>query len=866
MAIWNALQYGWNVNYWLTIAGVNCVLTEAPVQQALPGDFTVGSAALSIDRSAEVGQAVDRSTGMGQGLPLTFSLLTNAITNGLMRAPVVQTTLTMMLARTETTTMHVADASGFTVGKPVHIGQECILFSGKTSNTLTGLTRGCYGSQASTHFYNTIGATVTDYPGIWRGREARLYAAPIAPDGSTTGATLADESVEVWRGHVDQGPYRDGGDKFTIEAIALDRILANPLPAGSTGKVLPLTQGAIVDPSDFFWFFIEAWDASDVPVGFPYSLDVKVYPYAANSGPTALTTDDQAAAIQGAVAAELTALSATGEFKVVFNDISSTTGAAGMLYEMRLVYKANPGVSRLRLSLLGSGNGSSTPVVSEWGNFAGGYVGALNPPQILVVGGFGFSANLMHFVNSGSNLKESYVLRIELDNPSDAIPYPGIVTVGDEPVLYQSATLIGNMVELGGLSKPATPGAPWLPSDDPNGKTATLQFSKSGSATDLMLRLLQSSGLNLGAGANDLWQFGQGYGLPDSMIDASDIVAKLGPITAGLNLRIGGTALSLQDMFGGLLVLTQLGIVARPSADGSIRLGLVRTDVGGSLAKVTIGDEHLLGLSAEPIAAIRKRDPVTQIAVSTQSFAKNSDQPISSLKYVLQETAGVLEVGGQSLDLTLGVDGPTADVIKAIQGWAVSILRQSHLVQTMEFRVVPWIQIETGDLVAIDVTHPAIWDWNAGREGYTGMARCIGARRDLAGGALILTLLIQGGPMTAGLSPSAPVLAWDSAMTPTWIEVGIEFLPFLQQMLASGASRLVHYQRGLLAETGGGNVLVSAAAPSPTSSNCRLAISSSAAFVGPLSVASSCLTLPVSGTATTFQKSFAHADDGTFWG
>jgi hypothetical protein len=131
-------------------------------------------------------------------------------------------------------TLDVTDTAAFPSSGVVHIKSEAIAYTGKTSGTLTGCTRGYWGSVAQSHFI-ADGASlaypkVTDVPESLEGRRAFFYVYGDGDDPLGSG-TLR------WRGIVSTGARFDRGVwGFTVDPITrlldaeIGQGLNEPLP------------------------------------------------------------------------------------------------------------------------------------------------------------------------------------------------------------------------------------------------------------------------------------------------------------------------------------------------------------------------------------------------------------------------------------------------------------------------------------------------------------------------------------------------------------------------------------------------------------------------------------------------------------
>ena len=72
----------------------------------------------------------------------------------------------------------------------------------------------------------------------------------------------------------------------------------------------------------------------------------------------------------------------------------------------------------------------------------------------------------------------------------------------------------------------------------------------------------------------------------------------------------------------------------------------------------------------------------------------------------------------------------------------------------------PWVNVQAGDKVILDLTHPGIYDWNAGAAGASSVAgRVVGWSRDLVTNEQSLTVLLNGVGKSANLLCPVGVVA-----------------------------------------------------------------------------------------------------------
>ena len=121
-SVYAPVRYGWGVVYWLTVEGVPVVWIEGETVQTLPSGYTQ-DASLVIDKSSEVGQLVDRESGLGAGFPLTFQLLDTATVRTWLRKWDLQAELAEPVAWNDAT-IYVDAVAGWPAAGTFWLGLE----------------------------------------------------------------------------------------------------------------------------------------------------------------------------------------------------------------------------------------------------------------------------------------------------------------------------------------------------------------------------------------------------------------------------------------------------------------------------------------------------------------------------------------------------------------------------------------------------------------------------------------------------------------------------------------------------------------------------------------------------------------------
>lgn len=849
-SFFDAVRYGWHVVYAVEIEGIPVLWTESPTGHAAVGYTEAatadGEGVLVIDRSGEIGQLVDRQTGIGTGQPLIFQLRHCASVETYIRRYVASANLTVDLT---------AGAGAATVDSTAAFGgigttgilwceKEAIAYTvaGGVALTLTG--RGLYGSIASSHSAQTSARLMTDLPRWWRGRQVRLWAYATDP----TGYICADR-IEVWRGHINTGPDRNG-TAWQFEALSLDRRLADDVLRPASGTVVDTMPRYPVYKSDTVSLSGEAPAMSGgVAALFAFSCDL--FPFANDPNGTLLTLEQQIARINtawlSARANAINTVSGLADIGIWLGDMTATFG--------------NGGISEIHVAVTGLAQRNVWFAVKcnlylcTPGN-SGLYAGVSGKAKL-------WSAIGQLVSGAFSPEKETYypavsAVTVELIDP-DTSPAPtGWLIGSDSKVWYTIRSQAGAACVFGGLQTGpdgATTSAPpqWLPGTEIQitsqvGDTAFPAFA---------LTLLESSGDGT-RGTYDALPSGAGYGLDGSIASTSCVneasFATFGAPGNGLICHSPSEdRASFESICGGMLAAQQSAVVPRRDDTGAIRLHLVDVSTLGSAYKYTITDAELLTTNGEPVTTVARRNVPSAIvlkaaATDDGATATYIDAPL------------VREQGRVDLNLDLPVTSiPSATA----QGWAQSILQASQTAQVIEIRIPPWIEVQPGDIVRLELSHYGVWSWSTGAPGYTGQGRVIGARMDPGSLAVVATVIIDAA-QSSSLSPAAMVVACDDSVIPGEIQVELRYLGHFVQTLAlhGGNFRLRHYIPGDGNESGGGSVVVSDVQDG--GNVCLLTIASSTLGYD-LQPERSYLTLPLTADCTTFQSSFSHDGDGTRW-
>jgi hypothetical protein len=853
--IWDAVKYGHNVLWAVTVAGIPVVWIERATGKTLPSGFTAEDASLVIDSSGDVGiEHVDRQRGVAVAMPLKFKLLDTAETRSWIRRWMKLMTLTADLDASDTAAT-VDDSTGWANGDAVWLGLERITIGTVASSTsLTGITRATAGSMAYQHRAGTTAQALTDRPRFWRGRDVVLWAVPVDPSGFVPGATLLADAVQVWRGRIESGPVREI-DGFAFEAADFGRVLDQGLLGSVTGKLVDTSTKYKVASGWSAHVHLLALDGAGATV---WEYDLTLSPFDADADGDLLAPGD----IRDRVAS-------------AWSDTVSAAGAGADVGSLKWTFEK--GYHKARVQIV---NDATVVKVARWTYLDGAEVWFEEPDPYWYAGmtadawipiGWQSAGNPLIAYSALEGPKGSASLTVQLDEGAIAdVPSAGYIRVqaGNQIGVFAFSGVgsTGNDLYLADVKPVGGAKLDTLTGNAAVGAAVELLLAASGTLTSLMLAVLESSGTTAMRGALDFLVRGQGYSIDDDQIDLLSFANASAPLSA-LQCEVNCAGASFVELFGGSLGLFRAAVVCRPdvSATGSPqRLALISTAPYGAGWASTITDDDLLSHEGDPLLAVDRSESPNVITVS-RPVGLTSDE---ADKLTLADNPSGEAQGRREVEYR--VPAASRDALWPVaKAAAASHLAADQTLQVLSVRVAPWVRGECGDVVNVELTHPAIWTWasNPGGTGYSGPARILGRTINPATLRVQLLLLIDGALTIRALSPAMEVSAFQHATAPTWIEVPVKYQGHLQAALeaAAGPIWLYHYKPGAV-ETVGERHQISAVAN--VAGVCRLTVAANPTGHTLSTVERSTLTLPTTsgGHLSSWQESFAHVDDGTQWG
>ena len=851
---WEPLRYGWGWVYWLTVEGVPVLFAQRDIGLARPSGLSSTDASLVMTKSGEIGVSIDRNAGLGRGTPLRFALRDSTTVRSYLQRPSNFATLGADLT-SSVTTVTVADTTGWPSSGALYAGAERITYTGTTAATFTGCTRGVAG-KAYPHRKNDVSSLLTDRPRWWKGREVKLWVSPVTPTGFAPGTNWDDDAELIWRGFINQGPSRDSG-LWTFEALPLDRVIARPLAAEWTGTLNP-SEVRTESPNPAFQTF-------SVSIKGVTSAGVAVFDY---TGGSAITFNPFSGIATGTLLAgsKIRAL-----IKDAF-DIAVSTLAEINEWHWQSTEKKAPGAFFVPLSEGYAGDitayielAAAATVDYVYLTITGPIIGATKPYAFPTLGGVpaGYalptgwiSSEFMADAGPWPQKKSSapslyYPIELDEGDP-DLAPTSGKVKIGNTVYDYSNSTAEDGRLWLAGITQEGS----GVDVGALNSKNCTIIAKDTGSASEIVLKTMLSSGENaLRDATYDALLAGQGYGLEADAVDKVGIpkavdVAWLSTV----QLTVAHGSRSLEAIVGGLLALSGRAIATkqtRGATNRKVRLSVVSTSPVGSNHVVTITDADLLSRLAEPVQAGQPPGGLNQITVEGQEVDGGAKVVIN-----ISDRGSVMASGARAQTFNVPI-GDRDLLVPVASSWARARFARDHTSQVIRLRVGPWLDVEVGDIARLELTHHALWQWSSGTPGYTGQGRVLGKTLDPNTGAVQLEMLVDGQQATAGLCPSAVVLA----STASTVDIHTDYEPIFSRALeeAVGPIKLITYRPG---QTEAITPTFDIDSATVTGGVLRLNISSGTPT---FTTNSSHITWPSSADDDAYQALYMHDADGTRW-
>jgi hypothetical protein len=235
--------------YAVTIDGIPCEFTAA-IDEAAPtvtGATDGRGMLVSVDES---GTKLDRQKRIQTGGGFVAVVQDRAgLLDGLFAVRSFRSTFIRTNTTRIATTVNVSSTASLPSAGVVYVGGETIAYTGKTANTLTGCTRGAFGSPAQPHRGGTDnGASVYTVPPGWMGRRVRLTI--VFRDDAGVIDVGTRETLGTFR--LEAAPVSLGEDRWELRCSHLsDEIGRRKLGTGIAEIKTPGTRVVMIDGGAF---------------------------------------------------------------------------------------------------------------------------------------------------------------------------------------------------------------------------------------------------------------------------------------------------------------------------------------------------------------------------------------------------------------------------------------------------------------------------------------------------------------------------------------------------------------------------------------------------------------------------------------
>ena len=762
-----ALHRGYSPLYAVEVEGIPYLLVEkdpprvdATSSASAPATRAVVPA-LVIDEAQTISQMIDRETGVADGAAVEFVLDFEALSE----ASVLSSVFARPSARTPidtdldsaATTISVDATTGFANGQTVYMGREQITIGTISGGDFTSCTRGVNGEAwdyqaTSPSSYREV----TDKPVIWRGRFVTLWEHLVSPAGHIVESTWSTGTYArpIWRGYIAEVPL-PGAHGMSIRCLPLVRLLGQEVGHEASFRACGAPRVSITPTFGYPLLFDSGTMQLRIKVAYTGGLGTDDYWVTPTAG--AYTPTGWANALGAALEA--------GQNGDAWLDSTLAVEEVGdeVALDMERTF-----VVRLRI---GEGGGMTL----DSGQL---YVVGGDAPYFLVPGVYDWRDEGDHWsitipLREHFYEPDSWLVVQEVDGAGwrDAsVPSSGVGLLGHgdkkEIVEWDETVDVGlnrTAVHIHGRRLAGTesvdPGAATvLEPVDVNGASVPMLAGvalkvltgATGTLAEVVQTILSSSGTG-DRGTYDTLAIGLGYAIDEDWIDASSLAA-YGTLGDEAVVALAEERSSLADLIGGVLVLGGLCLVQiYDSTSGEVRIA-ARLSVTGSWSArdasvITIDAADLLLRQATPL---RMLPAPNEIKVKTSSLAGDG----TTLAAV--DVPRVQQEGPQAWDIdAAGLDSSLALHLAAF------LIALGDGQSALELSAAPWLDVQPGDRVILDLDHPMIYDWASGARAASNVSAVVlGVSRDLISGEQRITILLAGQALPARyLAPTATVMS-----------------------------------------------------------------------------------------------------------
>lgn len=818
--IFAPLARGYSLAMYAQVDGLPYTFSE------LAMGLTDESATLVVSERDGITNRIDRERGSlgGSQLRLGVSLATP------FEAPTLTARLEADVAY-NATTFTVDDTTGWPSSGTLYVGHEVCTYSGTTSTTFTGITRG-----SPAYAYRTTAplgwATVSNRPLRWAGRVVRLWAAMV----DAYGRRRTDADVQLWSGEIAATPAYDSG-VYWLDCEDLAVRLTRPVGGETEANLAPesrwygLQRGPMVGIPKTAYARYRVTGPSSYEVDGAVEIASLLFDDSEPPG-----TSDYAWVAYGYMLdalIEYARAQTVGSGYDLFEPWGPQLEKDGSVWKLKLRTKASGG-------FVGDGSWEIGPIVLTDGTLWPGFDRAVI-----------FSENTTYKVNNPSQLSyRELVTETGLDGTSlDSITVyqtetlaslsgqdwsePGVIAIegadGIEIASYREVladSFAPGRYHLGGVTR-AQSGS--LPADVTEPGGSVYQYlAMTGTAGEQIGALLQSSGYG---DRGSLDTLALGYALGSDLVD-EDGLTESGPGA----LLVTTTALkpgsSLVEHFGGMLASQGYSIAPVRGASNERLLG-VRSFIPFGETEGSITDADLRSDKGPEIHEVNPAPNTIELKPADLAGMERRSTRILLSEARLAE--GVREAS-YTLPATLS---PFASVL--LRAWGTSAIAMRRNTIVYQSGVTPAEDWQPGQVRAVSVSHPATGT-------ISGKGAILQVSRKFDGQCEIAFAVRTDGIQVGTLCPSGRVTAIASATLTVTSTAGLVVGEFVRVYQAGSASNTSNVE---IKSVGVGSVELDSVPAWLTSG----AVATGAVWI----------TYPEQSACSTRQRSYVHMEDGSVW-
>ena len=763
-------QRGYGTLYAIKVEGIPFIFTEGPPPYrvdaesvpAVPDAGYTASDSFMVVNDTTIDQELDRESSVSRGKALSIVLSWDVLTaegilDDLFRRPAYHTTITADVSATATT-IAVADTTDF--GSVSHAGQfylgrELIKYTGTTSTSFTGCTRGYLGykykfrkDDPGSH------GIISPTPHAWMGRFVTIYEHLLSPEGRILDDTWCEGSYqrELWKGYISRPPV-PGKLGMTLEALPLMRMAAQDLGSSLQGttvgyKGVAQSQQAIYD---YPIYVSENSTLSLSGFGLDGTTDesTKAFPTVESGADYSdwpkIPPGIHRLGTWGAAVADSIYDALVGTFaaidSVTFQVHMPAEGEEGVFLGWSIRQEKN-GADKVLVKVQMS-TSNTAYWMWMWPSDGISWIATEWPEDdwfLRVKAQFNIeetpwlvTRNIEGQAALDFTLEDEGLAVVKAGDTSEVIRWDTApVSVDAYGTALDNYTVVYMAQRMVGADSTSIE---QLPAELDKDGTFEVVAGAVGTLDTVASTMLESSGTGE-RGDNDTLPLGFGLGIPEEWIDLDATGGA--PITnANLPLLAMGRT-SFAEVFAGWYQLASECLCLRRNSLNVLQFQratvvpakVISTGGPGFMGTLLTKSDVVVGGTSVPRLVVAPN----QISIDTTAG------PYESAQFTYNAVGRIQDEGVHAM--SLNVPGGRSEILSAS---VLSIMSRGLGQSIIRFDVAPWIDIQVGDPVSITVGHPLLFDWSDGTRMPANVAgRVVGWSFNMKTGEQSLTILLDG--------------------------------------------------------------------------------------------------------------------------